>query len=217
MTRHGMAETVVGRKCEVALDMRETLKVIVGKEGEEFMVPKQVLVRRAPFFAAAMVRDPQGADLWLVLLPHCEPDIMQGYLQWVYPSEICFRTELPAQPCELVKLWTLGDFLGDDHFCHAVMNVLIRHERLAGPDAITHLYNHTSPGSVLRLNIFGMWATRYSIASVSNLFLQEPGHPRDFVVGLLAHLVHFGRIVDRGVPPPQPAPAPRAQELTYHE
>jgi hypothetical protein len=126
MTRHGMAETVVGRKCEVALDMRETLKVIVGKEGEEFMVPKQVLVRRAPFFAAAMVRDPQGADLWLVLLPHCEPDIIQGY------------------------------FLGDDHFCRAVMKVLIRHERLAGPDAITHLYNHTSPGSVLSLNIFGM-------------------------------------------------------------
>jgi hypothetical protein len=47
--------------------------------------------------------------------------------------------------------------------------------------------------------------------------LKEPGYPRDFVVGLLAHLVRFGRIVDRGVPPPQPAPAPRAKELTYHE
>jgi hypothetical protein len=185
--------------------MVETFVVVVGSDCKEFTVYRHVATHRSPVFEAALNRDWQEAREGRVLLPDCEPDTFEGYLQHLCTHEISFSGGLSAQPCELVKMWILGDYLNDSAFCRAILHALFDHEKMTGPDAIEHLYAHTSKNSILRANVFHTWARRCHLSAVNSILSSNPAYPTEFIIDLYAHFQQSGKIVDQWVPPQPPS------------
>ena len=83
-------------------------------------------IKSSRFFQAAL----KGDSCWKeahekrVLLPEAEPVDFDVYLEWVYTSQLTPRDAEPAlDHCAmLVRLYILGDFLGDSKFCNKVMD-----------------------------------------------------------------------------------------------
>lgn len=181
----------------IRLDMAETFQVSVGEQGKDFVMHKHIATCRSPFSKAALTHDWKKAHEKRILLPDCELETFEGYLQWVYTSEIIFCSAPRKQPLELIKLWTLGDFLGDKTFYNYVSIALAVHEKFTCPDAIEHLYNHTSHDSLLRWSVLDIWGTRYSAAYVGDVFATKRAYPKDFIIDLFKFLAQYGRVVNR--------------------
>lgn len=162
----------------IKLDMAETFLVSVGEQGKEFTMHKHIAIRHSPFFKAALSHDWREAHDKRISLPDCEPEIFEGYSQWVYTSEISFSTEPHLQTLELVRLWILGDFLRDQRFCETVVNGLFSHELVTGPTAVRHLYDHTSHDSPLRWHILNIWGMRCDVVFISELLTSNPEYPK---------------------------------------
>jgi len=191
--------------------MAETFQVSVGEQGKIFVMHRDIATRHSSFFKAALSHDWKEAEEKKISLPDCEPEIFEGYLQWVYTGEVVYCSERYKQALELVKLWILGDFLGDQNFCDAVVGGLWAQQVPASPDAIKHLYNHTPHESHLRSHIFGIWACRASITLVSCLFAANREYPKDFIIDLFGFLSAYGRVVDN----PKWSAAPGAASAAY--
>lgn len=136
--------------------MAETFQVSVGEQGKDFVMHTHIATSRSPFFKAALTHDWKEAHEKRISLPDCEPGTFEGYLQWVYTSEITLCSAPRKQPLELIKLWILGDFLGDNIFCGYASVALATHEKITCPDAIEHLYDHTSRDSPLRWSVLNI-------------------------------------------------------------
>jgi hypothetical protein len=194
----------------------DTFRIDVGggdRERKEFRAYTQTAIRNAPFFKAALNGDSQQAREKRVSTPSCEPNTFEAYLQYLFGGHITYRSALAAQPCELIKMWILGEFLGDNRFCQVTLDELYHHGEKAGPDAIDHLYGHTPPESHLRSYIIHLWAARYSATMIGTTFAGEQANPKDFIIDLFAHLAQSGRIVHRWYrQPPPPAPDPAIQD-----
>ena len=134
--------------------MAEIFQVSVGEHGKTFVMHKDIAIRHSSFFKAALSHDWKEAQEKQISLRDCELEIFEGYLQWVYTGEVAYCSEGYKQALELVKLWILGDFLGDQNFCDAVVGGLSAQQVAAGPDAIEHLYDHTPHDSRLRSHYF---------------------------------------------------------------
>lgn len=89
------------------------------------------------------------------------------------------------------------DFLGDQNFCDAAVDALSSHETVAGPDAIKHLYDHTSHDSHLRWYVLNIWATRYSFAHIADLFATDHTYPKNFIIDLFKFFADHDRVMDR--------------------
>lgn len=185
--------------------MDETFKVEVGVGAQRrtFAVYKNIAVRNGSYFKIALNRDWQGAPEKLVSLPDCEPDIFENYLHFIYSGNFPFRRELESRPYELIKLWLLGDLLRDNNFCTMAVESLKSQPTIIKPDAIAHLYDNTLQDSQLRLEIFRMWADRYSVVAFSDIFVRQRAYPKDFIIELFEYLARFGRIFNAGIPQPQ--------------
>jgi hypothetical protein len=199
--------------------MTQTFQVSVGEQCKIFTMHTLIAIRQSPFFKAALSHDWQEAREKKVSLPDCEPAIFECYSQWVYTAEISFSSEPRNQPLELIKLWVLGDFLGNTMFCACVSHALATHEKVTGPESIKHLYDHISHDSHLRWSVVNIWATRYNVAYISELFATKRAYPKDFVVDLFKFLAQYGRIIDNvgWVPPPHLAPAAEAVVVSDDE
>ena len=195
------------------LNMAEIVQVSVGEQGKTFVMHRDIAIRHSSFFKAAMSHDWKEAQEKHISLPDCEPEIFEGYLQWIYMHKVAYYTELPEQPLELVKLWILGDFLGDQHFCDAVVRALFSHQIVAGPDAIKHLYDHTSHDSHLRWHVLNIWATRYSFAHIADVFATDRTYPKSFIIDLVKFFAEHDRVMDRFGWVPQPYPARAANTV----
>lgn len=191
--------------------MAETFQVSVGEQGTTFVMHKDIATPHTSFFKAASSHDWKEAQEKRIPLPDCEPEIFGSYMQWVYTEEVLYYNELPKQPLELVKLWILGDFLGDQNFCDAAVGALFSHEIVDGPDAIKHLYDHTSHDSRLRWHVLNIWATRYSFAHIADLFAAKRMYPKNFIIDLFKFFAEHDKVLDRlgWVPRPHPAPVAR--------
>lgn len=190
-------------------DMAEIFEVCVGEHAKTFVMHRDIAIHHSSFFKVALSNDWKEAQEKRISLPDCEIEIFEDYLQWIYTGEVAYYSELPKQALELVKLWILGDFLGDQNFCNAVGGGLFSQPIAAGSDAINYLYDHTSQDSPLRSHMFSIWASRTSIAFVARLFATNREYPKDFVIDLLNYLTNCCRVVDntRWAIAPFPVPA----------
>ena len=109
--------------------------------------------------------------------------------------------------------------MGDSIFCSYASVALATHEKITFPDAIEHLYNHTSRDAPLRWSVLNIWGVRYTAAYIGDLFATKCAYPKDFIVDLFKFLAQYGRVVDRlgWVPVPQPAPAAEPMVISDDE
>ena len=136
-------------------------------------LPKALLVRQSPFFAAALNGSFAEAKLNSVTMPDDDPIVFRLWVQWLYVGGIAYRV-LHVEDINnvLMKAWILGDKLDCHVFQDIVMMELLachslKVERpLFETSTLRAAYEGSAPGSKLR-----KWAL--------NFFLFEMGNKRD--------------------------------------
>lgn len=165
--------------------MTWTITIRTGKEAKEFVVIENIVTRSSKFLQAAMNRDWKEAKEKRVLLPEIETSIFEGYLQWLYTSDLTFTESVSV---ELVKFFILGDFLIDASFRHAVIDSMInRHqedEALPRAQAVKLAWQQTTPVSVLRAVILKLYASCDLLKAIQSL-RESQTYPREFILDLL--------------------------------
>jgi hypothetical protein len=143
------------------LDMVESFIVCVGEEPKEFHVVKSIATRSSKFFQAAMTRDWKEALERRVLLPEVDPDDFEGYLQWLYTSDIAFAGAYRS--VVFVELYILSDFLDDLAFRNAVpdyqMTEWVANHNVPSEEATRLAWDNTPPDSPLRHLVIVLWSS----------------------------------------------------------
>ena len=136
-------------------------------------LPKALLTRQSPFFAAALNGSFAEAKLNSIAMPDDDPDVFRLWVQWLYVGRItCQILRVEDINNVLVKAWILGDKLDCHIFQDIVMMELLachspKVERpLIETSTLRAAYEGSAPGSKLR-----KWAL--------NFFLFEIGKDRD--------------------------------------
>lgn len=135
-------------------DYAATIKVLVGKDAEEFIVHKDLICKASTFFAAACSKEWTEGQTGIIKLPEHSADHFRYYFDWVYSAWLDPK-KLELEPCghtimedegatpevaELKKKWyrsitlceilchlsILADFLGDTSCKAFCMKLLLR-------------------------------------------------------------------------------------------
>lgn len=183
----------------------DILTILVGKDGnaEEYAVHKSYMVKSSDFMKAALSRDWKETRDHHVTIPDHEPAAFEGYINWVYSDKITFKVEgcadcqslsrattcLQAHSLALAKMWILGDYLDDKHFCNAV-NDLLKSAGLRGAcylptETVQHVWQNAPSEGPLRDLLLEIW--KFDLQLVSRESLLKIGLPNDFLVELLIY------------------------------
>lgn len=65
--------------------------------------------------------------------PKAKPSEYELYLKWVYTNQIDVLDKSSDRGMTLVRLFLLGDYLGDDHFTNAVIDTLVQEIDYSNP------------------------------------------------------------------------------------
>lgn len=146
----------------VRIDFSEHFRVLVGPEKKAFMVHKDVIMQRLPFFKAAVAKRWSGSDEEKVIeLPEDDAEIFGEYLHCVYQDTVTTKISEAGLPPSLVYLYCLVDKLGDLKACNTVLDFLITasgdKEALPSLTFVTLAFEHTPSGSQLRRLLVDFW------------------------------------------------------------
>lgn len=184
--------------------------VTVGEEKKQadFLVHRDLICERSPFFTAACSNRWAEGQTKVVELPQHHPRIFKAYLQWAYSSSsdlsgilnelytfedlngytrrsARFRSSI--RYTGLVRLWILADDLVDSACKNEVINNLVREVAAdwKSPNFPLHLfkriYERTAPNSGLR-----KWLVDAMLPAMSSEYLQAimANLPADLVTDL---------------------------------
>ncbi|KAL1589532.1 hypothetical protein WHR41_01608 [Cladosporium halotolerans] len=139
--------------------MTETFTVSVGPTEKEFTVHKNIATRSSKYFQAALAKCWKEGCTSRVELSEHDEGCFEGYLQWLYTSEITFASK-PDVGFQICRLYILGDYLGDQKFCNAVIDRAISrwiNDKVAlGLHAFELVWSSTPDDSPLRTLILEM-------------------------------------------------------------
>lgn len=167
------------------LSYAEDVEVLVGPGGQQFSIPKSLLVERSYFFKTAL------SERWLqegskaIKLPEADPQIFDMYLNCIYKSAVNVGDVTEAindaefaglnnpncRSCaRLFNLWMLADKLGDVMATNMIMDAIIdlaeMTKRLPGALNLAMAYSRTTDSSLLRkylidAYVFETWAEEF--------------------------------------------------------
>ena len=148
-------------------------------------LPKALLTRNSPFFAAALNGSFAEAKSNSVTMPEDDPEVFRLWVQWLYLGKITCRI-LHVEDVNniFVKAWMLGDKLGCAIFQDIVMMELLacHSPKVEKPKIETSTlraaYEGSAPRSKLR-----KWAL--------NFFLFEIAKARDGTFSALQRNIHW--------------------------
>lgn len=133
----------------------------MGRDGEEqkdFTVYTSFATESSEFFRAALSRDWKEARERRVQLQETTVADFQLYLQCLYTDRMVTLNHYDSgiSSMTLIRLYVLGDFLGDDRFCRNVIDALIGNSVLMNTGivfssaAVDFAWEKTASGSSLR-------------------------------------------------------------------
>jgi hypothetical protein len=136
-------------------DFTKFFQVLVGPDEKVFVVHKEVIIARSPFFEAA------SSERWNKLdqnikLPEDEPHIFSRYLQCVYQDVVIAKGNLglASQLTQLVKLYIMADKFGDLTSSNLIIDKFMDDSDKAfvspGCSLVKYTYSRTAPTSPLR-------------------------------------------------------------------
>lgn len=122
------------------------------------MVHTSFATKSSSLFCAALKNDWKEAHEKRIDLPGTKVVDLQSYLQWLYTGRIAELNydESPANSATLIRLYILGDYLGDSRFSNAVIDTLLENSSyvVSGmvfeSSTVDLAWEKTSPGSPLR-------------------------------------------------------------------
>lgn len=142
--------------------------VLVSVTEQRFTVHKDIICTKPKFFTAACRKSWPEGRVKVVRLPEVEPTTFQLYLDWVYSDNIATESNgLPESHKPLVKLYLLGNYLGDMQCRNETMKVPCAHHQdlgsLVPSEKSAHLvWENTTPGSLLRKWLVDIYVWRAS-------------------------------------------------------
>ncbi|KAF2121754.1 hypothetical protein BDV96DRAFT_483372, partial [Lophiotrema nucula] len=174
------------------------VKVLVGKDREEYIIHKQVLTRSSPFFQSAMKRQwaERRKEPNTVELLDDNSAAFTLYSQWLYTGSIPTAEEsLREVPYrDLVHAYLLGDKLMDFQFQNSVVTSMIAVEAEYGmyPSSqdIHDIYDCTPESSPARQLFVDFYARAVSNNEDWNANLE--GCPQQFLVKVIQVRLDLG-------------------------
>ncbi|KAK5717563.1 hypothetical protein LTR17_016006 [Elasticomyces elasticus] len=136
-------------------DFTEHLRVLVGEAKQEFMVHKDLITTRSPFFKAAAAARWNSDPAKDIELPDDKPAVFASYLQCLYMGPVL--TEVRS----LVDLYVLADKLGDLTSMNAAVDCIVQfyenHKCVPANWATKYIFRSTVAGSQLRQLVTDYW------------------------------------------------------------
>ncbi|KAK5717200.1 hypothetical protein LTR15_009089 [Elasticomyces elasticus] len=166
---------------QTKMDYTDIITVLVGTEQCRFIVHKDALTIKSPFFNAACGREWIEGQEKIVRLPEQDAETFRVYLRWVYGDtlEMTLMKEPPGYAVtpsflNLDKAWLLSSYLQDDMLCNMITDRTIEKFQLnkSGLMAMTtlqYVFDHTPSDSPIgRLFLDG-----FAAASSARWFARE--------------------------------------------
>jgi len=126
-------------------------------EKQDFILHKSFATQSSRFFQTALHGDWREALEKRIPLPEAQTDDFQVYAEWLYTGRIrTLAWDALDASSTIVRLYVLGDYLGDDRFGNAVIDILVRNSsfgksciKIEGA-TVNMAWDKTLPGSPLR-------------------------------------------------------------------
>lgn len=177
--------------------MTESFTVSVGKPAKEFTIVKSIATRSSKYFQAALEKCwKEGHKNRVELSEHCA-DAFEGYLQWLYTKEITLAggRKVSYEECQL---YILGDYLGDQSFCNAVIDHAVSrwidHKFVMCTHATKLVWSSTPEGSPLRTLVFEMLSNYPPSKAIENLKRHHSCCNNEFLLEYFEQLVRSQRL-----------------------
>ena len=155
------------------LDFSEHIKVFVGAQKKSFVVHKDVITRRSPFFKSACAKCwAKNAECPKINLPEDDPTIFGVFLQCIYQNVV--PTELAQETFELMaKVYVFADKVGDLTTANLIIDEFTRLsdkiQEIPGLDTIAVVFQRTSENAPLRRLIVDFCIREAPISWLSEL------------------------------------------------
>ena len=123
-----------------------------GDSKQDFNVPGFFAVKSSQFMQTALGGDWKESHEKRVSLPKVRVSDFEAYLQWLYTGHVVLLDRSYVRGSALLRQYLLGDFLVDDRFCNAIMDLIIRKygALVFAPEDINSVWRETTPGSGIR-------------------------------------------------------------------
>lgn len=186
------------------------MEVLVGEERTKFVVHKNVLADRSPFFKAAFER--WKADGEPITLKNDDPSTFDMYLRCAYSNTLTIEEREPGEG----SLWTpwvatyiLADVLGDlrttNNIVDGIIKYGVKYELPFCPDSVHLAFRSLPDSSPLRCLIVDYWILEASPEHLSHHLKLMPKELLCELVTAYSSLVISGRkrivrdVFERGV------------------
>ena len=119
------------------------------------------------------------------------------YLEWLYTDQVVLLDRTRGRGAILVQMYLLGDFLIDDRFCNAVIEILIRGSGATDPlllfsfEDVDSIWSVTTPGSRLRTDSADLIVRDLSGDRGAPYFKRRGTWGHDVAVEVLARMAEF--------------------------
>ncbi|KAK3642403.1 hypothetical protein LTR56_010756 [Elasticomyces elasticus] len=156
-TRHNERPSAASEAAQVRDDFTEHLRVLVGEEKQEFMVHKDLVITRSPFFKAAVAERWNTDPAKGIELPDDKPTVFASYLQCLYLGTV--HTEEDEE--EVYNIYILADKLGDLTSANVVMDFIVKWHTtdnvVPSMESVGYAFQHTAATSKLRQVLVAYW------------------------------------------------------------
>lgn len=161
------------------------------------MIHKDLICAHSKFFAAACSESWLEGQTKVVTLRERAPVDFQAYVVWLHTHTVAVQPDPAAMTSELRKKWAqnvllirlylLGEFIGDLQLRNHVMKSLLELKAtFPAPDFIRHIWDHTIPKNPLRRMLVDKAIMCTERASITDRIERYPeGFVQDLAVGLL--------------------------------
>ncbi|KAK4894769.1 hypothetical protein LTR27_007157 [Elasticomyces elasticus] len=140
---------------QAKMDYTDIITVLVGAEESRFIVHKDAICAKSPFFNAACGREWIEGQEKTVRLPEQDAEAFKVYLRWVYNDTLNMALMeeppvyvVPPSFLNLTKAWLLSTYLQDDALCNKLIDRMLEKYQASRSGAVSrstleYVFEHT--------------------------------------------------------------------------
>lgn len=135
-----------------------------------------------------------------VSLPKAKPSEYEVYLEWLYTNHFSVLDKSSDRGMTLVRLYLLGDHLGDDRFTNAVIDTIVREISSANPAIsfsradLSTVWRNTTPNSMLRKVLSDLIVHDIGTSTHQPLFYQKGSWSLEVSAQILTQMVESKQV-----------------------
>lgn len=183
-----------------------------------------------------MARDWKEAQEKRINIADVEPEIFEGYLNWMYSKEVTLKSNAKlcdickgrkgaahqcewAHSLELAKMYVLGDYLNDIRFCNAVVDtwksIALEAACRSCLDTIQFVWSQTSSDCPIRDLVLESWKDSLTEDKIGDYIKSAESMSKDFAVDFLVFLANcYETQIERDTSPQK---SPFKKKCMFHK